>query len=164
MTFKVVTAPDPILRQQTEKISLFDDEFRVFLDQMMETMIQGNGAGLAAPQIGKSLRLFTMLITEDKPYKMVNPEILTASKERCLYKEGCLSFPKVYLEIERPRDVRVKYMNEFGDILEEEFTGWEARCIQHELDHLNGVLFVDELSKDRRDFIIRKIQKGTPSI
>lgn len=164
MSLKVLMAFDPILRQKTTEISTFDDDLRKFLDQMMTTMYKEKGVGLAAPQVGKSLHAFTMHMREkEQPYKMINAQILKFSEEQVTYKEGCLSFPNVFLEIARPRDILVKYMDEHENVLEKEFTGWESRCIQHELDHLNGILFVDELSKDRRDFIIRKIKKDNPS-
>ena len=160
----VVEAPHPILRKKTQKIESFNDTFRAFLDQMMTVMKESKGAGLAAPQVGESLHVFTMLISESKPYKMCNLEILSKSDETISYTEGCLSFPGVFLEIERPKSVHVRYWDEFGQMIEEEFTEWEARCIQHELDHLEGKLFIDQLSSDRKDFIIRKIQKGKAEI
>ena len=161
---KLVTAPHPVLRQKTKKIETFDESLRHFLDQMMVTMNQEHGLGLAAPQVGKSYHAFTMQMNNGQPYKMCNLEILKSSDERIAYKEGCLSFPGTFLEIERPRDVLVRYMDEFGKVIEQEFTDWESRCIQHELDHLNGTLFIDTLSKDRQDFIIRKIKKGKADI
>jgi peptide deformylase len=159
---KVLTAIDPILRKSTKKIELFDDDLRLLLKQMMFTMDHYKGVGLAAPHVGKSLHIFTMKFSQETPYHMINLEILKKSDKRSNYKEGCLSFPNVFLDIARPSDVLVKYNDEHGNLIEKEFTGWESRCIQHELDHLNGILFTDSLSKDRQDFIIRKIKKGTP--
>ena len=159
-SLKIVTVPAPVLRQPTKKVETFDSSLRNFTSQMEKTIKANKGTGLAAPQVGVGSHVFLMDIA-DRLYVMINLEILKSSNERSFYKEGCLSFPGVWLEIERPRDVSVRYRDEYGVLHEADFTDWEARCIQHELDHLNGRLFVDGLNKDRRDFIIRKIQKET---
>src|SRR3569623_1666732 len=107
---KLVTAPDPVLRKKTQKIETIDESFRKLLDQMMSTMKTEKGTGLAAPQVGQSLHVFTMHVQDEQPYKMCNLEILKTSDDKVSYKEGCLSFPGIFLEIERPRSVIARYM------------------------------------------------------
>jgi len=159
----VITAPSPILRQKAIKVATFDEDFKKFIEQLEFTALnEPNCGGLAANQVGYSYHAFIMNMSKNKkPYKMVNLEILKFSDATCSWKEGCLSFPDVWLDIERPENVLVRYMDESGKTYEEEFKGGEARNIQHELDHLNGILMIDSLSKDRRDFILRKIKSKT---
>jgi len=162
----VITAPNPILRQKAIKVATFDEDFKKFLDQLEFTAANElNCGGLAANQVGYSYHAFIVNMSKDKkPYKMVNLEILKFSDAARSWKEGCLSFPDVWLDIERPESVLVKYMDESGKMHEKEFEGGEARCIQHELDHLNGILMIDSFSKDRQDFILRKIKKIKPKV
>ncbi|USO02029.1 MAG: peptide deformylase [Alphaproteobacteria bacterium] len=162
----VITAPNPILRQKAIKVENFNDELREFLDQLEYTTVTSkNCGGLAANQVGYSQHAFIMNMDRDKkPYKMVNLEILKYSDKTCMWTEGCMSFPDIWLEIERPESVLVRYMDEFGKTHEEQFSGGEARNIQHELDHLNGILMIDTFSKDRQDFIMRKIKKTKPKV
>lgn len=141
-----------------------DDEVRAFLSDMLDTMYDAPGIGLAAPQVGVSRRLIVFdTAREDEPRNprmLINPEILEAGPERRLHEEGCLSIPDVYAEIERPAVVRVRYVDEQGQLREEEFRDLMATVVQHEIDHLNGVLFIDYLSRLRRDLLVRRFLKA----
>lgn len=159
----ILTAPDPRLRQMSTQVEVVDDGVRALLDDMLETMYEAKGIGLAAIQVNVPKRIIVMdLAGEDEepsPVYIINPEILEPSEETSLYQEGCLSVPEFYEEVERPARCRVRYLDYHGEerILDAE--GLFATCIQHEMDHLNGVLFIDHISRLKRDRIIRKLKK-----
>ena len=140
-----------------------DDELRALMDDMLETMYAAPGIGLAAIQVGVPRRVIVMDLArpdeEKQPRYFVNPEILWASEETAPYEEGCLSVPEIYDEVERPAKVRLRYLNYHGEQIEEEAEGLYAVCIQHEMDHLEGVLFIDHLSRLKREQAIRKVKK-----
>lgn len=165
MTIKpLVILPDAKLRLVSEPVKEITDEIRKLADDMLETMYDAPGVGLAAIQIGVPLRIVTMDVskTEGERYPMVliNPEILWASEEKRVYEEGCLSIPEYYEEVERPDRVRFRYMNLQGETIEQEADDLMATCVQHEIDHLNGVLFIDHLSKLKRDRVMTKFKKA----
>ena len=159
----ILTAPDPRLREVSKPADKVDDALRALMDDMLETMYDAPGIGLAAIQVGVPLRVIVMdLAGEDEepaPRFFVNPEILDPSEETSLYQEGCLSVPEYFEDVERPATCRVRYLDYDGkeQILEAE--GLLATCIQHEMDHLEGVLFIDHLSRLKRDRILRKLKK-----
>jgi peptide deformylase len=160
---EVLVAPDPRLKVKARKVETFDDAFRTLLDDMVETMYAAKGIGLAAPQIGVSARAIVMDLAREgedaAPRKFVNPEIVWASEELVPCEEGCLSVPGQYAEVTRPERVRVRYQDENGVRHEIDCDGLLAVCIQHEMDHLDGVLFVDHLSALKRNMMLRKVQK-----
>lgn len=164
MTIKpLIILPDPLLREVSKPVERVDDTLRRLADDMLETMYDAPGIGLAAIQIGLPMRLLVIdLAKEDDepaPYVFVNPEILESSDERSVYEEGCLSIPEYYAEVERPASVRVKYVDRDGKEQEIQAEGLMATCLQHEIDHLNGVLFIDHISKLKRDIVMRKFRK-----
>lgn len=160
---EILTAPNPRLRQKSAPVERVDDSLRALMDDMLETMYKAPGIGLAAIQVGVPLRVIVMDLAgegeEKQPRYFVNPEILDPSPEQNVYEEGCLSVPEFYEEVERPARCRIKFLNYRGDpqILDAE--GLLATCIQHEMDHLEGVLFIDHLSRLKRDRILRKLKK-----
>ncbi len=160
---KIVIEPDPILRKESEILEKVDDELRGLLDDMLETMYSAPGIGLAAVQVGILKRAIVIDISKDKekknPFFLVNPEIISKSKNTSTYEEGCLSLPGYFAEVERPAECLVKYIDYFGKKKEIKVTGLLSTCIQHEIDHLNGVLFIDYLSKLKRDMIVKKLTK-----
>lgn len=160
---EILTAPDPRLRQASAPVEVVDDAVRALMDDMLETMYEAKGIGLAAIQIGVPKRIIVMdLAGEDeerKPVFFVNPEILDPSDETSLYQEGCLSVPEFYEEVERPARCRIRFLDYKGDNQTIDAEGLLATCIQHEMDHLNGVLFIDRISRLKRDRIIRKLKK-----
>tara|TARA_B100000963_G_scaffold359495_1_gene386979 strand:+ start:897 stop:1421 length:525 start_codon:yes stop_codon:yes gene_type:complete len=160
---KIVIEPDPILRDKSEIIEKVDDELRTLLDDMLETMYAAPGIGLAAVQIGILKRLIVIDISKDKekknPLFLINPKIISRSKKTSVYEEGCLSLPGYFAEIERPAECRIKFVDYNGKEKELSADGLLATCIQHEVDHLNGVLFIDYLSKLKRDMIVKKLIK-----
>ena len=160
----VITAPDPRLKKVCEPVDKVDAEIRKLMDDMLDTMYEAPGIGLAAPQVGVTKRIIVVDTSredeERRPYRMANPEILSASEELFTYEEGCLSLPEQYAEVSRPKTVRVRYLDEQNEIRELEANDLLAICIQHEMDHLDGVLFVDHISKLKRDLIIRKLVKA----
>ena len=160
---KIVIEPDPILRKKSEILEKVDDELRGLLDDMLETMYSAPGIGLAAVQVGILKRAIVIDISKDKekknPFFLINPEIISKSKNTSTYEEGCLSLPGYFAEIERPAECQVKYIDYFGKKKEIKATGLLSTCIQHEVDHLNGVLFIDYLSKLKRDMIVKKLVK-----
>jgi peptide deformylase len=160
---KIVLLADPVLRQKASPIDRVDDGIRQLLDDMVETMYEAVGIGLAAPQIGISKRLIVMdCAKDDNPpeiWKMINPEIISRSEETTKMEEGCLSIPGYNGDVTRPAEVRVRYMDIEGNSQEMTATGLLAACVQHEIDHLDGVLFIDYLSRLKRDMILRKIAK-----
>jgi len=160
----LVILPDSQLRQVSEPIGDITDDIRVLARDMLETMYEAPGIGLAAIQIGVPKRLVVIDLAKDgeekRPMVLVNPEITWASDERRAYEEGCLSIPEYYEEVERPERVRFRYRDLDGKTVEADADGVLATCVQHEIDHLNGVLFIDYLSKLKRDRVIKKFQKA----
>ena len=160
---KVYEYPHPVLKKKAEKVVAIDDEMRIFLDDMLETMYAQNGCGLAAPQVGISKRIVVIDIAhegeEPNPMYMVNPEIIWKSEETEICEEGCLSLPSLRAEVERPASVKVKYLDYNGqecELLAEDFL---AVAVQHELDHLDGILYIDHVSRLKRQMLIKKLEK-----
>ena len=160
---KIVIEPDPILREKSEILEKVDDELRNLLDDMLETMYAASGIGLAAVQVGVLKRLIVIDISKDKekknPLFLINPEIISKSKKTSIYEEGCLSLPGHFAEIERPAECQIKFIDYDGKEQELRVNGLLATCIQHEIDHLNGILFIDYLSKLKKDMIVKKLVK-----
>ena len=160
---KIVIEPDPILRQKSESLEKVDDELRRLLDDMLETMYSAPGIGLAAVQIGILKRLIVIDISKENekknPLFLINPEIISKSKKTSIYEEGCLSLPGHFAEIERPAECQIKYIGYDGKKKEIKANGLLSTCIQHELDHLDGKLFIDYLSKLKKDMILKKLVK-----
>ncbi|MTH97068.1 peptide deformylase [Roseibium sp. RKSG952] len=159
----IITIPDPVLREVCAPIETVDDHVRKLADDMLDTMYDAPGIGLAASQIGILERIFVLDVAkedEDKaPMVFINPEIVWSSEDLSVYQEGCLSIPEYYEEVERPASVRVQFQNREGAAQEIQADGLLATCIQHELDHLNGTLFIDYLSKLKRDRVMKKFTK-----
>ncbi|MDP3748286.1 MAG: peptide deformylase [Phenylobacterium sp.] len=160
---EILVVPDPVLKQVSQPVDKVDDELRALMDDMLETMYDAPGIGLAAIQVGVAKRVIVMDLAgpdEDKaPRYFVNPEILWASEETQPYEEGCLSVPDIFDEVERPTQVKLKYLNYRGEEVIEDAEGLFAVCIQHEMDHLEGVLFIDYLSRLKRDRAVAKVKK-----
>ena len=161
---KILIHPDPRLKATAAPIGSVDKEMRALADDMLETMYDAPGIGLAGPQIGIMQRILVMDCIKDEdakpePMVLINPEILGASEELNIYDEGCLSIPDQYAEVERPAVVKVQWTDLDGKIVQEEFDGLWATCVQHEIDHLNGKLFIDHLKPLKRQMITRKMQK-----
>ncbi|MBS0363059.1 MAG: peptide deformylase [Proteobacteria bacterium] len=160
---EILIVPDPRLKQVSQTVDKVDDALRALMDDMLETMYDAPGIGLAAIQIGVPKRVIVMDIAgKDEPKApryFVNPEILWASEETAPYEEGCLSIPEIYDEVERPARVKLRYMNYQGETVEEDAEGLFAVCIQHEMDHLQGVLFIDHLSRLKREQAVKKVKK-----
>jgi peptide deformylase len=160
----IIKLPDPVLRKKSAAVEQVDDDLRALLDAMLETMYEAPGIGLAGIQVGVPKRIITIDVTRDEgprqPLFLINPEILTLSDDRSTYEEGCLSIPDYFAEIERPASVCVRYVDYDGKQQELEADELLATVIQHEIDHLDGVLFVDYLSKLKRDLVIRKFTKA----
>ncbi|HXQ46930.1 MAG TPA: peptide deformylase [Caulobacteraceae bacterium] len=161
---EIITVPDKRLKLISKAASGVDDALRALLDDMLETMYAAPGIGLAAIQVGEPVRAIVMDLDhkdgERNPRYFVNPEILWASEETQPYEEGCLSVPEIYDEVERPAHVRLRYLNYQGEVVEEDAEGVFAVCIQHEMDHLDGVLFIDHLSRLKRNRAIAKVKKA----
>ena len=159
----IIVAPDPRLKVKAKPVTQVDDRIRKILDDMVETMHAAPGIGLAAPQVGHALRMLVVDIAKEgepsKPMKFINPEIAWTSKELTPWEEGCLSLPEQFAEVERPKEVKVRYLDETGAKREIHATGLLATCVQHEMDHLDGLLFVDHISALRRNMILRKLVK-----
>jgi peptide deformylase len=160
---EIITLPDPKLRLISKPIERVDDDLRRLIDDMQATMYEAPGIGLAAIQIAEPIRLLVVDVSPKEgpraPIALVNPEILWSSEERSVYEEGCLSIPEYYEEIERPSSVRVAYVDRDGKQHELQAEGLLATVLQHEIDHLNGVLFIDYLSKLKRDRVVKKFAK-----
>ena len=178
----IVLIPDPILRVKSKPVERVDEQLRAFLNDMLETMYDAPGIGLAAIQLGEPLRVITMDVSprvdnenddqdedqpeselqepEKNPIFLINPEIVWLSDTLSAYEEGCLSIPEYYAEVERPESCRIRYLDRNGIEQELEASGLMSTCIQHEVDHLNGVLFVDHISKLKRDMVIKKFTKS----
>ncbi len=163
--YRIVTVPDPVLKQIAQPVDKVDDAIRTQMDGMLAVMYDAPGIGLAANQVGLLNRVFVMDLSsrteeeEPNPICMVNPQILYESEEMSVMEEGCLSIPKQYAEVERPAIVRVKYIDYNGKDAELEAQGLLSHCIQHEMDHLNGMLFIDYLSTLKRNIMIKKVHK-----
>ena len=173
---KIITLPDPILKKKCTPVKEVNDETKKLLDDMLKTMYEAPGIGLAAPQIGISKRLIVLDVSPRKglkryqeeevkeeikpnPNQMINPEITFISQDKNTDEEGCLSIPGIMANVTRPSSCKVKYLYKNGESKEIHAKGLLARCIQHELDHINGILFIDHLSKTKKDIILRKIKK-----
>lgn len=162
---EILTIPDAILRRKSAPVERIDAATRRFMDEMLKTMYDAPGIGLAAVQVGEPRRIITIDVAREEepknPLFLVNPEIVWSSEdERSKYEEGCLSIPDYYAEVERPAKVRVRYLDYDGKQQEREVEGLLATCVQHEVDHLNGVLFIDYLSKLKRDLVVKKFTKA----
>jgi peptide deformylase len=159
----LIILPDPILRQVSKPVERVDDELRKLSDDMLATMYDAPGIGLAAIQIGIPLRMLVIdLAKEDEtpqPHVVINPEIVARGEGVNVHEEGCLSIPDYYAEVERPDTVTVRYLDKEGKQQEMAADGLMATCLQHEIDHLNGVLFIDHISKLKRDMVVRKFKK-----
>ena len=164
----IVEVPDPRLRLVSQPVATMDDGVRQLVADMTETMYAAHGIGLAAIQVGVARRVLVIDLQEGRdeedqpiraPAAYINPEILSVSDELSTYNEGCLSIPEQYAEVARPATCRVRWMDEGGAGHEEELEGLLATCMQHEIDHLNGVLFVDHLSRLKRDMVMKKLAK-----
>ena len=168
MLRKILTEPDPILRKKCEPLEKVDTETKKLMDDMLETMYAAPGIGLAAVQVGILKRLVVIDISkgeeEKKPIFLINPQIMHRSKKTSIYEEGCLSLPGQFAEIERPAECTLKYIDYNGKEKELKADGLLATCIQHEVDHLNGILFIDYLSKLKKDMIIKKLVKQKKEI
>ena len=164
----IIEVPDPLLRAQSAPVERVDDELRQLVADMFETMYAAPGIGLAAVQVAVPRRLMVIDLQDPEeeggdpvrqPYAFINPELLWSSDERRVYNEGCLSIPDQYAEIERPARVRARWLDADGKQQEAELDGLMATCFQHEVDHLNGVLFIDHISRLKRDIVLRKLAK-----
>jgi peptide deformylase len=160
----IITLPDPILRKKSEAVETVEDDVRSLASNMLETMYAAPGIGLAAVQVGVLRRLIVMDTVKGEdvpknPFVLINPEIVSFGDTPRLHEEGCLSIPQMYAEVERPALVRVRYIDIEGKQQEQDFADLQATVVQHEIDHLEGVLFIDHLSRLRRNLLIRKYHK-----
>lgn len=159
----ILVAPHPVLKQKAKPVAAVDAGVATFMDDMVETMYAANGIGLAAPQVGVLERIIVVDVHEKdeprNPIRLANPEIIWSSEDKGPCEEGCLSVPEQYADVIRPVAVRVRYLDETNTRRELDADGMLATCLQHEIDHLNGVLFVDHLSLLKRNMILRKVQK-----
>ena len=160
----IIILPDPLLRTVSKPIKTVDTAARKLMDDMLETMYEAPGIGLAAVQIGIPQRLVVIDLSkegeEKQPLFLVNPEITWSSEEEADYEEGCLSIPEFFEMVTRPREVKVRYLDRHGEAMEMHAAGVLATCVQHEIDHLNGVLFIDYISKLKRDRVVKKFTKA----
>jgi peptide deformylase len=160
----ILTAPDPRLKTKAKPVERVDDGVRRLMDDMLETMYAAPGIGLAAPQVGVSKRVIVLdLAKEDEPpaaLKLANPEIVWVADEDAVFEEGSLSVPEHYAEVARPAAVRIRYLDYENESREIEASGLLATCLQHEIDHLDGVLFIDRLTALKRNIILRKLLKA----
>ena len=165
---KIVIEPDPILRKKSEMLETVDDDLRILLDDMLETMYAAPGIGLAAVQVGILKRLIVIDISKDKekksPLFLINPKIIDKSEKKSVYEEGCLSLPGQFAEVERPSECTVEYIDYSGKKKKIKAEGLLSTCVQHEIDHLDGILFIDYLSKIKKDMIIKKLFKHKKEI
>jgi peptide deformylase len=159
----IVTVPDPLLKKISKPVEKVDDKLRAFMDDMLETMYAAPGVGLAAVQVGHLKRILVIDIAGEEedpnPQYFINPEIMWTSEELNTYNEGCLSIPEQYADIDRPAECKIKFLDYDGNEHEVHMDGMLATCIQHEMDHLNGVVFIDYLSKIKRGIYVRKVKK-----
>jgi len=160
---KILTEPNPFLRQKSKSVDSVDGSTRELMDDMLETMYKAPGIGLAAIQIGVPKRIIVLDISKNpekkEPMYFVNPEIVSTSKNDSTYEEGCLSVPGQFAEIDRPDKCHIKYLDYNGETKELKAEGLLATCIQHEIDHLEGILFIDYLSKLKKSMIVKKLSK-----
>lgn len=167
----IFETPDPLLRQISTPVETIDDDLQKLIDDMFETMYDAPGIGLAAIQVGVSKRLLVIDLQEPEsdeedappvknPLVFINPQIMESSEEHIVYKEGCLSVPEQFAEVERSSVIKASWLDREGRIHEEVIDGLLAICLQHELDHLNGVLFIDHLSRMKRDMLLKKLDKA----
>jgi peptide deformylase len=160
----ILILPDPRLRLVSEPVKAIDGEVQKLLEDMFETMYDAPGIGLAAIQVGVPKRVITADLAKKEeprqPQVFINPEIVSRSEDLSIYEEGCLSIPEIHEDVERPAQVRVRYLDRDGKPHEVDAEGLLATCLQHEIDHLNGVLFIDHLSKLKRDRIVKKFTKA----
>ncbi len=163
----IITAPDPRLKKVCAPVAAVDEEIRRLMDDMLETMYNAPGIGLAAPQVGVLQRVIVVDVAgedeEKRPLCLANPELVEVSDDDAAYEEGCLSLPEHYGEVVRPAKIRVRFLDRENEIRELAAEGLLATCIQHEMDHLDGVLFVDHLTALKRNMILRKLLKAKKS-
>jgi peptide deformylase len=163
----IITAPDPRLKIKAHPVAMVDAKVRRLMDDMLETMYHSIGIGLAAPQVGAAQRVLVVDVAREgeppQPMRIANPEILWHSDETMLNNEGCLSLPEHYADVARPAAIRLRYLDHENEIREIEAKGLLAACLQHEIDHLDGVLFVDHISALKRGMILRKLAKSKRS-
>jgi peptide deformylase len=160
----IITAPDPRLKIKARPVAAVDAKVRRLMDDMIETMYAAIGVGLAAPQVGEAARVIVLDVAREgeppQPLRLANPEILWRSPELTTGNEGCLSLPEHYAEVVRPAEIRLRYLDDANEIRELYATGLLSTCLQHEIDHLDGVLFVDHISSLKRGMILRKLAKA----
>ncbi|QPQ55637.1 peptide deformylase [Allosphingosinicella flava] len=165
----IIETPDPLLRQISTPVEAVTDETRALIADMFETMYAAPGIGLAAIQVGVPKRILVIDLQEPeeeggepvkKPLVFINPEIVRESEDHQLYNEGCLSVPDQFAEVERPAEIRARWLDENGTAHEEDLDGLLAVCLQHEMDHLEGILFIDHLSRLKRDMLLKKLAKA----
>jgi peptide deformylase len=160
----IIVAPDPRLKLKAKPVTRVDARVRRLMDDLLETMYEAPGIGLAAPQVGQALKVLVVDCARDgekpQPLRIANPEILWASDELLTVNEGCLSLPEHYADVARPKAIKLRYLDEQNEIRELDAKGLLATCIQHEMDHLEGVLFVDHISSLKRGIILRKLAKA----
>jgi peptide deformylase len=160
----ILTAPDPRLKAVSEPVARVDDEIRKLIDDMADSMYEADGVGLAAIQIGVPKRVIVMDLDQKSgkknPRAFINPKILWASEEMAVFEEGCLSVPDVWDDVERPARIKAEYLDRDGELQVLEADGLLATCLQHEMDHLEGVLFIDHLSRLKRSMALKKLQKA----
>ena len=160
----IITAPDPRLKIKAKPVAAVDAKVRRLMDDMVETMYHAIGIGLAAPQVGAARRVIVVDVAREgekpNPIRIANPEILWSSDALTVANEGCLSLPEHYADVERPAAIRLRYLDHENEIREIEAKGLLATCLQHEIDHLDGVLFVDHISSLKRNMILRKLAKA----
>ena len=160
----IIVAPDPRLKVKCKPVAKVDAKTARFMDDMLATMYAAPGIGLAAPQVGVQQRIIVVDIAKDgekpAPLKMANPELVWVSDDDAVFNEGCLSLPEHYADVVRPKAIRVRYLDHQNEIRELEAEGMLATCIQHEMDHLDGILFVDHLTALKRNIILRKLVKA----
>ena len=163
----ILTAPDPRLKKKSKPVETVDDDVRRLMDDMLETMYHAIGIGLAAPQVGAAQRVIVVDVAREgekpQPMRIANPEIVWRSEEMTMANEGCLSLPEHYADVERPAAIRLRYLDHENEIREIEAEGLLATCLQHEIDHLDGVLFVDHISTLKRGMILKKLAKAKRS-
>ncbi len=163
-TLPIITAPDPRLKLKAKPVEKVDQEIRRLMDDMLQTMYLAPGIGLAAPQVGVLKRVLVLDVAKEgekpAPLKLANPEILWKSEELATYSEGCLSLPEHYADVTRPAEIKVRYLDEQNEIRELHAKELLATVIQHEMDHLEGTLFVDHISSLKRGIILRKLAKA----
>lgn len=161
---EILLVPHPVLRKKANKLKSIQEEDLKLANKMMETMIKAPGIGLAANQVGVLKQIITINFEDEKNnrkanYILFNPSIIKYSKETVIMEEGCLSLPEQYADIERPREITIEYIDENKKLIKKEVEGYEARILQHEIDHLSGKLFIDYLSSLKRNILIKKVKK-----